>query len=84
MQTSITKDMKHPLNPEDKVSTCTPVVAERPCFPHFTPEERSVIQTFFGVSPDAGWYGQIPAFTTKYTVRTPNGDGFKPLSSVVL
>ena len=66
MQASITGDIKHPLNPEDKVDTCAPVVAERPCFPHFTSEERSVIQTFLGISPDAGWYGQIPAFTTKY------------------
>ena len=66
MQALITGDIKHPLNPEDKVSTCTPVVAERPCFPHFISEERSVIQTFLGISPDAGWYGGVPAFTTKY------------------
>ena len=66
MQALITGDIKHPLNPEDKVGTCTPVVAERPCFPHFISEERSVIQTFLGISPDAGWYGGVPAFTTKY------------------
>ena len=39
---------------------------ENPSFPYFTVEERQVIEEFLKVSPDAGWHGQVPYWTTNY------------------
>lgn len=41
-------------------------VRESPSFRHFSKEERVVVNSVLGVSPDAGWHGQIPVFTTRY------------------
>lgn len=41
-------------------------VRETPSFPHFSTEERMVVDEVLGISPDAGWHGQIPVFSTKY------------------
>lgn len=41
-------------------------VRETPSFPYFSEEERTVVDEVLGISPDAGWHGQTPVFTTKY------------------
>ena len=41
-------------------------VQEKPSYPHWTPEERIIVQEILNISPDAGWHGQTPVFTTKY------------------
>ena len=41
-------------------------VREIPSFPHFSTEECAVVDDILGISPDAGWHGQTPIFTTKY------------------
>ena len=46
-------------------------VREKPSFPYFSSEECQVVQSVLGVSPDAGWHGKIPAFTTKYQYLHP-------------
>lgn len=39
---------------------------ETPSYPHFSTEERMVVDEVLGISPDAGWHGQTPVFSTKY------------------
>ena len=46
-------------------------VRERPSFPHFSKEERAVVNDILGISPDAGWHGQTPVFTTRYEYLNP-------------
>ncbi len=41
-------------------------VRETPSFPHFSEEERRVVDEVLDISPDAGWHGRTPVFTTKY------------------
>ena len=41
-------------------------VRERPSFPHFSIEEREVIEKVLNISPDAGWHGEVPCWTTNY------------------
>ena len=41
-------------------------VRERPSFPHFTVEERRIVEEILNVSPDAGWHGEVPCWTTNY------------------
>lgn len=41
-------------------------IRETPSFPYFTTEERTVVRDVLGISPDAGWHGQTPVFSTKY------------------
>ena len=41
-------------------------VRERPSFPHFTVEDRKLIEEVLNVSPDAGWHGEVPCWTTNY------------------
>ena len=49
------------------IDTAPPIeVRETPSFPYFSKEERTVVDEVLGISPDAGWHGQIPVFTTKY------------------
>ena len=35
-------------------------------FPHFTPEEKTVIREVLGKDPDAGWFESVPAWIPKY------------------
>ena len=54
-----------PKNPP--MAKAPPVeVRETPSYPHFSKEARSVIESYLDVSPDAGWHGQTPSFTTRY------------------
>ena len=46
-------------------------VRERPSFRHFSKEERAVVDNILGISPDAGWHGQTPIFTTRYEYLHP-------------
>ena len=41
-------------------------VRERTSFPHFTVEDRKLIEEVLNVSPDAGWHGEVPCWTTNY------------------
>ena len=41
-------------------------VRESPSFPHFSDEERRVVEEILNVSPDAGWHGEVPCWTTNY------------------
>ena len=44
---------------------------EKPSYPHFTAEARIVVRDVLGISPDAGWHGQTPVFTTRYEYLHP-------------
>ena len=46
-------------------------VRESPSFRHFSKEERVVVDSVLGISPDAGWHGQTPVFTTRYEYLYP-------------
>lgn len=46
-------------------------VRESPSFRHFSKEERAVVDGVLGISPDAGWHGQTPVFTTRYEYLHP-------------
>ena len=41
-------------------------VRETPSFPYFSEEERTVVDKVLRISPDAGWHGHTPVFSTKY------------------
>ena len=41
-------------------------VRESPSFPHFSDEERRVVEEILNASPDAGWHGEVPCWTTNY------------------
>ena len=41
-------------------------VRETPSFPYFSKEERTVVDKVLCISPDAGWHGHTPVFSTKY------------------
>ena len=54
------------------IDTAPPIeVRETPSFPYFSKEERIVVDEVLRISPDAGWHGQIPVFTTKYEQLHP-------------
>lgn len=52
-------------------------IHEKPSFPYFSREERAVVKEVLDISPDAGWHGQIPIFTTKYERLHPLTNKFK-------
>ena len=56
------------LPPDHPIIASAPTVEvrEKPSYPHFSKEARSVVEAYLDVSPDAGWHGQTPAFTTLY------------------
>ena len=68
-----------PVNPtKGLIERAPPVeIRETPSFPYFSKEERSVVRDVLGVSPDAGWHGQIPIWTTKYERLHPLTNKFK-------
>lgn len=41
-------------------------IRETPSFPYFSKEERTVLENVLHISPDAGWHGKTPVFSTKY------------------
>ena len=52
---------------QKRIDTAPPIeVRETPSFPYFSKEERTVVDQVLRISPDAGWHGQTPVFTTKY------------------
>ena len=79
----------HPLPPRQEIvardaeatrraiENAPPVeVRETPSFPHFSKEERVVVDHVLGISPDAGWNDHIPIFTTRYEHLHPLTDNF--------
>ena len=62
-----------PVNPVKRlIERAPPVeVRETPSYRHFSKEERNVVRDVLGISPDAGWYGQTPIFTTRYEYLHP-------------
>lgn len=46
-------------------------VRETPSYRHFSKEERNVVRNVLSISPDAGWHGQTPIFTTRYEYLHP-------------
>ena len=52
-------------------------VRESPSFQHFSKEEKAVVDGVLGISPDAGWHGQTPVFTTRYEYLHPLTQKFK-------
>ena len=59
--------VKYTDTPQRRIDTPPPIeVRETPSFPYFSKEERTVVDKVLRISPDAGWHGQIPVFTTKY------------------
>lgn len=52
-------------------------IHEKPSFPYFSKEERAVVNEVLDISPDAGWHGQIPIFTTRYEYLYPLTNKFK-------
>ena len=57
-----------PVNPaKGLIERAPPVeIRETPSFPYFSQEERKVVDEVLGISPDAGWHGPTPIWTTKY------------------
>ena len=54
------------LTLQEIIDLAPPVeIREQPSFRHFSKEERSVVDNVLGISPDAGWHGQTPVFSTK-------------------
>ena len=59
--------VKKPATVQRRIDTAPPIeVHEKPSFPYFSKEERTVVDEVLGVSPDAGWHGRTPVFSTKY------------------
>ena len=59
--------VKKPSTLQRRIDTAPPIeVHEKPSFPYFSKEERTVVDEVLGVSPDAGWHGRTPVFSTKY------------------
>ena len=59
--------VKKANTPQRLIDTPPPIkVRETPSFPYFSKEERTVVDQVLRISPDAGWHGQTPVFTTKY------------------
>lgn len=56
------------LQPSPAVTIEPPevVVRDVPSYPHFSNEERQVIEGVLGKDPDAGWNGKVPAWVTQY------------------
>ena len=84
-QTPITSSDRRGLQPVTTLPPDHPIlnsappieVRERPSFPHFSPEERAVVDEVLGISPDAGWQRQTPIFTTRYEYLHPLTEKFK-------
>ena len=57
-----------PVKPAKELIERAPPVETRetPSFPYFSKEERTVVRDVLDISPDAGWHGQTPVFSTKY------------------
>ena len=62
-----------PVNPVKRLIERAPPVEirETPSHRHFSKEERNVVRDVLGISPDAGWHGQTPIFTTRYEYLHP-------------
>ena len=57
-------------------------VQEKPSYPHFTYEDRKVIEHILGENPDAGWKGEIPIWMKcESFARLSNDFSFDGLSS---
>ena len=57
-----------PPNVQKLIAQAPPLLTDihTPAFPHWTPEERTVVRDILGRSPDAGWNESTPAFATRY------------------
>ena len=59
-------------------------VQEKPSYPHFTYEDRQVIEHILGENPDAGWKGEIPVWMKCELFSSLSNDfSFNGLSSEV-